>query len=70
MTPYKVESIGSSSRLILNETIASIYSEKMGRRLHPSKNVMVTEGAREAIHGTLNALLTKGDEAIVFDPSY
>lgn len=61
MVAYRVEPSGFSSQLILNETIASIYSEKMGRRLHPSRNVLVTEGAREAIHSTLNALLTKGD---------
>lgn len=56
--------------LPLNDTIASIYSQKLDLELSANRNVLVTSGAREALHATLNALLAEGDEAIVFDPSY
>jgi aspartate/methionine/tyrosine aminotransferase len=45
----------------LNDTLASIYSQRFQRQLFASKNVLVTSGARDGLHSTLNALLREGD---------
>lgn len=36
----------------------------------PEENINVTAGATQAIFGIISALIDKGDEVIVFDPSY
>lgn len=60
----------SMKRSSLNDSIASIYSSKYDRKLVADKNILVSSGARDALHCTLSAFLSKGDEVIVFDPSY
>lgn len=54
----------------LNDSIANIYSGKYKRRLNAEKNVLVTSGARDALQSTLMSVLGKGDEVVLFDPSY
>lgn len=45
--------------------------EKMnGLKVDPAKEIMVTCGGEEAVAAALFALLEKGDEAIIADPSY
>ncbi|RFC55829.1 methionine aminotransferase [Brumimicrobium aurantiacum] len=40
------------------------------RKVNPDNDILVTAGATEAIFATIQALIHKGEEAIVLDPSY
>lgn len=41
-----------------------------GRDIHPEEEVLVTAGATQAIFTAIQAVIHRGDEAIVLDPSY
>ena len=53
-------------RIEIAQKIVSHY----GRSVHPDKEVLITAGATQAIFTAIQALINRGDEAIVLDPSY
>ncbi len=54
----------------LRGAIARHYSRWQGITLDPDTEVMVTSGATEALAGALLALITPGDEVVLFEPMY
>lgn len=54
----------------LREAAAKHYRHWQGLDLDPGTEVMVTSGATEAIAGALMALITPGDEVVLFEPMY
>ena len=54
----------------LRSAIAAHYAAHQGLALDPTTEVMVTSGATEAIAGALFALLSPGDEVVIFEPAY
>ena len=54
----------------LRQAVAQFYSRTQGVTLDPDRNVLVTSGATEAICAALLALVSPGDEVIVFEPMY
>ena len=54
----------------LREAAAKHYKHWQGLDLDPSSEIMVTSGATEAIAGALMALITPGDEVVLFEPMY
>ena len=53
--------LGELSRLTL---------EQYGRSVHPSEEILVTAGATQAIFTAIQALVNKGEEVVILDPSY
>ncbi len=54
----------------LREAAAKHYKHWQGLDLDPNSEIMVTSGATEAIAGALMALITPGDEVVLFEPMY
>lgn len=54
----------------LLQSIASSVNSSYGRSLNPDEEVLVTAGATQGIFTTILALISKGDEVIILDPSY
>lgn len=54
----------------LREAAAKHYKHWQGLDLDPASEIMVTSGATEAIAGALMALITPGDEVVLFEPMY
>ncbi len=54
----------------LRQAAATHYKRWQGLDLDPETEVMVTSGATEAIAGALMALVTPGDEVVLFEPMY
>ncbi len=54
----------------LRNAIAAHYRHWQGLDLDPDAEVMVTSGATEALAGALMALVTPGDEVVLFEPMY
>lgn len=54
----------------LREAAAKHYKHWQGLDLDPATEIMVTSGATEAIAGALMALITPGDEVVLFEPMY
>ncbi|MFN3673299.1 MAG: aminotransferase [Bosea sp. (in: a-proteobacteria)] len=54
----------------LRSATAAHYKRWQGLELDPASEVMVTSGATEAIAGALMALITPGDEVVLFEPMY
>lgn len=54
----------------LHEAAAKHYKHWQGLDLDPNSEIMVTSGATEAIAGALMALITPGDEVVLFEPMY
>ena len=54
----------------LREAAAKHYKHWQGLDLDPDTEVMVTSGATEAIAGALMALVSPGDEVVLFEPMY
>lgn len=54
----------------LREAAAVHYKHWQGLDLDPASEIMVTSGATEAIAGALMALITPGDEVVLFEPMY
>ena len=54
----------------LREATAKHFKHWQGLDLDPATEVMVTSGATEAIAGALMALITPGDEVVLFEPMY
>ena len=60
----------SSGILPLREAIAHNYKRFYGLTYDPISEVVVTNGATEAIFCTIMALCNPGDEVVVFEPLY
>ncbi|MGQ3283802.1 aminotransferase [Bosea sp. (in: a-proteobacteria)] len=54
----------------LRQATATHYKHWQGLDLDPSSEIMVTSGATEAIAGALMALVSPGDEVVLFEPMY
>ncbi|HEX2552215.1 MAG TPA: aminotransferase [Microvirga sp.] len=54
----------------LRGAIATHYRHWQGLDLDPESEIMVTSGATEALAGALMALVTPGDEVVLFEPMY
>ncbi|MCX6197237.1 MAG: aminotransferase class I/II-fold pyridoxal phosphate-dependent enzyme, partial [Flavobacteriia bacterium] len=54
----------------LLEGISNLVHKCYKRDLNPTENILVTAGATQAIFTTIQALVHKGDEVIILDPSY
>ncbi len=54
----------------LRQATAAHYRRWQGLELDPDREIMVTSGATEAIAGALMALVTPGDEVVLFEPMY
>lgn len=54
----------------LRQATAAHYRHWQGLDLDPGSEIMVTSGATEAIAGALMALITPGDEVVLFEPMY
>jgi N-succinyldiaminopimelate aminotransferase len=56
--------------LALREAVAAHFGKEQGLVLDPSREVMITSGATEALADALMALIEPGDEVILFQPLY
>ncbi|CAH1662132.1 putative N-succinyldiaminopimelate aminotransferase DapC [Hyphomicrobiales bacterium] len=54
----------------LRQAAATHYKRWQDLDLDPNSEIMVTSGATEAIAGALMALVTPGDEVVLFEPMY
>jgi N-succinyldiaminopimelate aminotransferase len=54
----------------LRQAIARNYDRFYGLAYHPTGQILVTNGATEAIYATITALVNPGDEVVVFEPVY
>ena len=54
----------------LRQATAVHFRHWQGLELDPDNEIMVTSGATEAIAGALMALVTPGDEVVLFEPMY
>ena len=50
--------------------IAELIESNYQRRVNPSEEILVTAGATQGIFTAITALIEKGDEVIILDPSY
>jgi len=54
----------------LLEKIAQLTQKQYHRKVSTATEILVTAGATQGIYTTINALVNKGDEVIILDPSY
>lgn len=54
----------------LRNIIAHVIKQSYGHHTDPEHEVTITAGGTEAIFATITALVSRGDEVILFDPSY
>src|SRR6056297_573551 len=54
----------------LREAIANKIKHTYGADYDPDTEVTVTAGAKQGIYTTISALVSEGDEVIVFTPAY
>ena len=54
----------------LRNAIASVIDSSFGRKVDPETEITITSGATESIFSVISALVGRGDEVIIFDPSY
>ncbi|MBM3521856.1 MAG: aminotransferase, partial [Alphaproteobacteria bacterium] len=54
----------------LRAAVAKHYADHQQLVVDPNAEVMITSGATEALSGALLALLTPGDEVVLFEPAY
>lgn len=54
----------------LLEKIAALTYSSYGRKVNPNTGILITAGATEGIFAAIQALVEKGDEVIILDPSY
>ncbi|MDC7684841.1 aminotransferase [Asticcacaulis sp. BYS171W] len=54
----------------LRDAVAGFYGRTQGLSLDPAREVLITSGATEALAAALFALISPGDEVIVFEPMY
>src|SRR5918999_136211 len=56
--------------LALREAVSRKIERLYGRRYDPATEVTVTSGATEGLFVTLTALVSSGDEVLLFQPAY
>jgi methionine aminotransferase len=54
----------------LRKAIAGVVQGSFGRTVDPDTEILVTSGATEGTYSIIAALISSGDEVIIFDPSY
>jgi len=54
----------------LRKAIADKVARCYGRTVNPDSEITVTSGATEAIFSAIGAVVSAGDEVIIFDPAY
>ena len=54
----------------LRNAIAGVISKSFGRTVDPETEITITSGATESTYSIIAALISPGDEVIVFDPAY
>jgi aspartate/methionine/tyrosine aminotransferase len=54
----------------LRAAIARTWNERYGMDVDPDREITVTSGATEAIFDAVHALVSPGDEVVVFEPFY
>lgn len=54
----------------LIKAVAEVYGPKMGRKIDPMTEIMVTQGANGALNTIMQTLLHNGDEVVVFSPCF
>lgn len=54
----------------LRRAVSEFYSRTQGVTLDPDREVLITSGATEAICAALLAIVSPGDEVVVFEPMY
>lgn len=55
---------------VLMEKIAQMIHEVYNRKIDPSTEMLITAGATQGIYTTIQALVHRGDEVVILDPSY
>ena len=55
---------------LLCEAVAAQYSDRWGREVDPTSQVVVTEGATGGVFTSMQALLQPGDEVVLMEPTY
>jgi aspartate/methionine/tyrosine aminotransferase len=56
--------------LPLREAIAGNYEKYYHLKYQPKDQILVTNGATEALYATITALINPGDEVVIFEPFY
>ena len=56
--------------LSLTEELSELYSESMGRRIDPVKEVIVSSGATGIFSSLINVMTKPGDEIVYFEPCF
>ena len=54
----------------LRNSIAEVILKTYGRQVDPDTQITITSGATESTYSIIAALISPGDEVIIFDPSY
>jgi len=54
----------------LRNVIADVVRSSFGRNVDPDTEITITSGATESIFSVISAFVGRGDEVIMFDPSY
>jgi methionine aminotransferase len=54
----------------LRKSIADVILKTYGRQVDPEAQITITSGATESTYSVMAALISSGDEVIIFDPSY
>jgi methionine aminotransferase len=54
----------------LRKSIADVILKTYGRDVDPETQITITSGATESTYSVIAALISPGDEVIIFDPSY
>ncbi|MGC3947399.1 MAG: methionine aminotransferase [Chryseolinea sp.] len=55
---------------VLRNVIAEVVRTSFGRIVDPDTEITITSGATESIFSVISAFVKRGDEVIMFDPSY
>jgi methionine aminotransferase len=54
----------------LRRSIADVIQNSFGRTFDPDNEITITAGATESTYSVIAALISPGDEVIIFDPAY
>lgn len=60
----------SMGLITLRESLSQVYLDNYDLNYNPQDEILITNGATEAIYATITALINPGDEVIVFEPYY
>ena len=56
--------------LALREAISNMHYEASQTRYNPEDEITITAGATQGLYSAISALISEGDEVIVFEPAY